>query len=117
ARPELGLAAVAARHRLRPRYVQRLFEQAGTSFTAFVLEGRLALAHRLLHRPGGRCGQVSDRALAGGFSDLSYFHRAFRTRFGATPREIRAAPALGAAVDSSGRVDAPGAARCGRGAG
>jgi len=99
ARPELGLAAVAARHRLRPRYVQRLFEQAGMSFTAFVLEGRLALAHRLLHDPDGRCGKVSDVALAAGFSDLSYFHRAFRTRFGATPREIRAASLLGAAVD------------------
>ena len=29
-------------------------------------------------------------AFAAGFGDLSYFHRVFRRRYGATPSEIRA---------------------------
>jgi AraC-like DNA-binding protein len=89
-RPEIGLARIAANHRLKKRYVQRLFEQTGTSFTSFVLEQRLLLAHRLLSDPQLRWRKISDIAVGAGFSDISYFNRAFRSRFGATPREVRA---------------------------
>jgi AraC-like DNA-binding protein len=33
---------------------------------------------------------ISAIAYAAGFGDLSYFNRAFRRRFGATPSDIRA---------------------------
>jgi AraC-like DNA-binding protein len=47
-------------------------------------------ARQLLGDP--RCGHltVSDIAYECGFSDLSYFNRAFRRRFEATPSDIRA---------------------------
>lgn len=90
ARSQLGLAAVAARHGLSARYVQHLFERAGTSFTSFVLEQRLRLAYRLLRDPSHHWRKVSDIACAAGFSDISYFNRAFKARFGATPRDVRA---------------------------
>ncbi|MBP0112132.1 protein of unknown function [Bradyrhizobium vignae] len=32
---------------------------------------------------------MSDIALVAGFSDVSYFNRLFRARFGDTPREVR----------------------------
>jgi AraC-like DNA-binding protein len=86
---DIELATIAAAHRVSTRYVQHLFEQAGTSFTAFVLEQRLALAHRLLREPQSRSRKISDIATAAGFSDISYFNRAFRARYGATPKEIR----------------------------
>jgi len=86
---DLQLAAVAAAHRVSTRYVQHLFEQSGTSFTAFVLEQRLQLAHRLLREPHSRSRKISDIAVAAGFSDISYFNRAFRARYGATPKDIR----------------------------
>jgi AraC-like DNA-binding protein len=89
-RSDLGLARIAANHRLRIRYVQHLFELAGTSFTNFVLEQRLLLAHRLLHEPRSKSRKISDIAVTAGFSDISYFNRAFRARFGATPSDIRA---------------------------
>jgi AraC-like DNA-binding protein len=83
------LPAVALRHRVSIRYVQHLFERSGTTFTNFVREQRLLAAHRLLRDPKCRWRKVSDIAYSVGFSDLSYFHRAFKSRFGATPSDIR----------------------------
>src|SRR6267154_2747873 len=66
---EWSVGLVAARHRVAPRYVQRLFEQAGTTFTEFVLEQRLTGAHRLL--TDSRCADqtVTAIALQVGFGD------------------------------------------------
>lgn len=86
----LSLSQVAKRHRASPRYVQMLFERAGLTFSDFVLEQRLLLAHRLLKSPLNSTRKVSDIAHMAGFGDVSYFHRCFRRRFGATPAEVRA---------------------------
>ena len=88
-RNELSLSDIASRCGLSPRQAQRLFEQAGTTFTEFVLEQRLLLARKLLQDPRGRARKISDIAHSAGFSDLSYFNRAFRKRFSATPSELR----------------------------
>lgn len=89
-RSDLDLGHIARRHGLSPRYVQRLFEREGISFTGFLLERRLVAAHRLLREANNRRRKVSDIAAAAGFADISYFNRAFKARFGATPSEIRA---------------------------
>jgi transcriptional regulator GlxA family with amidase domain len=86
---DLSIAAVAARHRLQPRYVQRLFEADGTTFTEFVLAQRLARAHRMLTDPRLADRPVGTIAFSVGFSDPSYFFRAFRRQFGETPAGIR----------------------------
>ena len=66
-----------------------LFEAEATTFTDYVLEQRLARAYRLLtDRHGGE--KITAVAYDVGFADLSYFYRAFRRRFGATPSDIRA---------------------------
>jgi len=88
--PDLRLVQIAANQRVSARYVQYLFDQSGTSFTRFVLEHRLLLAHRLLRDPSNRSRTISDIADAAGFSDISYFNRAFKARFGATPTDDRA---------------------------
>ena len=75
---------------VRGKPLQRLFARSGMTFTEFVLEQRLSLAHRLLIDPQNRHPKVSDVAYAAGFSDLSYFNRAFRSRFGITPSYMRA---------------------------
>jgi AraC-like DNA-binding protein len=85
----LSLGDIAKRHRASPRYVQMLFQRAGTSFSEFVLKQRLMLAHRLLTSPLNGTRKVSDVAHMSGFGDVSYFHRAFRKRFGATPADVR----------------------------
>jgi len=89
--PDLTLTAVAARQRLRPRSLQGLFADHSTSFSEFVLEARLTLAHRLLSDPRWDDRNISSIAFEAGFGDLSYFNRGFRRRYGARPSDIRAA--------------------------
>jgi AraC-like DNA-binding protein len=88
--PGLSVNAVATRHKVSIRYVQRLFEKSGSTFTQFVTEQRLAAAYKALaERP-----DVSIHTIAydHGFNDVSYFNRAFRQRYGCTPSDIRNAP-------------------------
>jgi len=90
-RPDLSVAAIAARHRIKPRWVQRLFESEGTTFTDYVLGQRLLRAHRLLTDPRCAGQKISAIAFDVGFGDLSYFNRAFRRRYGVAPSELRTA--------------------------
>jgi AraC-like DNA-binding protein len=76
-----------------PRYLQRLFESDGTTFSAFLLGRRLARAHRMLSEPRSVQRQVSAIAYDAGFGDLSYFNRCFRRLYGATPMDVREAAA------------------------
>ena len=81
---------MAARQRVTPRYVQLLFESEGTTFSQFVLEQRLARAHRMLGDPRCAAWTIIAIAFTAGFGDVSYFNRAFRRRYGATPSDVRA---------------------------
>jgi AraC-like DNA-binding protein len=85
----LNIESVARKHGLSRRQAQRLFERAETTFTDFLLEQRLLLAHKLLLDTRNQHRKISDIAHSAGFSDLSYFNRAFRARFGVTPSESR----------------------------
>jgi AraC-like DNA-binding protein len=86
---DLTIASLAGRANMSPRQIQRLFRETGSTFSEFVLEQRLLLAHRRLSAPGTRHDKISTIALDAGFADLSYFHRSFRKRFGMTPAEWR----------------------------
>jgi AraC-like DNA-binding protein len=81
---------VARRQGISPRYLQRLLETSGTSFSARVNELRLQRAFVLLTEPHGRGRRISDIALQAGFSDVSHFNRMFRRRFGDSPSGVRA---------------------------
>jgi AraC-like DNA-binding protein len=87
---DLSAESVARRHHLSERYVRKLFETEGLSFSAFMLAQRLALAYRLLNDPRARDSKISSIALDAGFSDLSYFNRTFKRHYGMTPSEARA---------------------------
>jgi len=87
--PELSVTTVARIQGVSPRYLQRLFETTGTTFTDRVTELRLQKAFVFLRDP--RNGErVLDIAMQCGFSDISYFNRLFRARFGDTPGAVRA---------------------------
>jgi AraC-like DNA-binding protein len=88
--PGISINTIAARHGITPRYVQKLFETEGMTFSEFLLGERLALAYRMLGDPRFAGRTVGSIALEVGFNDLSYFHRTFRRRFGATPADVRA---------------------------
>lgn len=74
----------------RSTLVRKLRALAQESPGEFILGIRLKFAARALAQSQQ---PVSDIALACGFSDSSYFSRAFRRRFGMTPSQYRAANA------------------------
>jgi len=93
--PEFDLTEAARGLGLSRRYIQRLLEGAGKSFTEHVLECRLERVRAMLMDSRYQHMAIIDIALASGFSDVSHFNRMFRRRFGETPSSVRAA-AVGA---------------------
>jgi len=88
-RRDISIASVAANLNVTPRYVQRLFEMAGTTFSEFLVGQRLVRAYRMLRDPDFSRAAISTIAYDVGFGDLSYFNRKFRRLYGFTPREVR----------------------------
>jgi AraC-like DNA-binding protein len=88
-RRDISITAVAAKLNVTPRYVQRLFEADGTTFSEFLTRLRLSRAHRLLCEPASSQSAIATIAYDVGFGDLSYFNRRFRRQYGQTPREVR----------------------------
>ncbi len=89
--PNLSAMAVARMLGITPRYVHLLLEETGKSFTHHVLERRLERAAALLRDPRWHHRKIAAVAAEAGFTDLSYFNRAFRRRYGATPSAMREA--------------------------
>jgi AraC-like DNA-binding protein len=85
----LDLDQLAKRQGISPRYVQMLFEEAGTTFSEFVLECRLDAARRMLGSPRHAAWSVTAIALEAGFNDLSHFNRRFKRRYAMTPSDMR----------------------------
>ena len=84
----LTAGVIGRLHGVTPRYVQRLFQDEGTTFSRFVLERRLAAARRMIEQPD-EPRPISTIAYEVGFGDLSYFNRAFRLRYGRPPSALR----------------------------
>jgi AraC-like DNA-binding protein len=92
-RRDISAEWIASLHGISPGYVRRLFEAEEITFTEFLLATRLSYAHRLLCDPQHIDRTISSIAFAAGFGDLSYFNRAFRRRYGASPSDVRQATA------------------------
>ncbi|AGB45595.1 transcriptional regulator containing an amidase domain and an AraC-type DNA-binding HTH domain [Mesorhizobium australicum WSM2073] len=87
--PGISAQHIAQRLRLSARYVHDLLQETGSSFAEHILELRLQRAHRMLRDRRNDRMRVSEIALLSGFSDVSYFNRCFRRRFGSTPNAAR----------------------------
>jgi len=85
----LRIGDIAARHRVTPRYVHRLFEREGITYTQFVLRQRLERTYRMLQDPRFTAWTISTIAYECGFGDLSYFNRTFRRHYGRTPSDVK----------------------------
>lgn len=93
---DLSSSVIAARMGVSERYLRRILEETGQSFTEHLLETRLQLVWRRLRDPRHDHKRISEVAYQAGFNDVSYFNRTFRRRFGVTPTDVRAAAAKGA---------------------
>ena len=88
-RRDISVGSVSAHLCVTPRYLQRLFEDDGTTFSEFLVLQRLAAAHRRLCHSDSLHAAISTIAYDAGFGDLSYFNRRFRRLYGMTPREVK----------------------------
>lgn len=89
ARQDLSIGTVAVQLGVTPRYLQRLFESEGVTFSSYLLGHRLKRAYQMLAKPQFADRSVSAIAYEAGFGDLSYFNRCFRKAYGVTPSDVR----------------------------
>jgi AraC-like DNA-binding protein len=89
-----SLDDVAAALGISRRYVQKLLDGTGKSFTEHLAECRLERAFAMLTDPHHLHSAIIDIAFEVGFGDVSHFNRTFRRRFGETPSDIRAASTM-----------------------
>jgi transcriptional regulator GlxA family with amidase domain len=100
----LPIADVAARLKLSPRQLERLFQSVmGTGPARFYRNLRLRYARFLLHTTAR---QVTEIALEAGFSDCAHLTRQFKAAYGFTPSEIRAAQVVARGAEARMSEDA-----------
>jgi AraC-like DNA-binding protein len=88
-RGDLSAETVALPLRISANYVRKLLQTEGLSFSEYVLRLRLERALAMLNDRRLSDQAISSIAMAAGFSDISYFNRAFRRRYGMTPSEAK----------------------------
>ncbi|MGI5479433.1 helix-turn-helix domain-containing protein [Streptomyces lavendofoliae] len=89
AEPELSPRSIAAAHHISVRYLHRLFSDEGTTISRWIQQQRLEEAGRDLARHGRNGPTISFIAHRWGFVNANHFSRAFRNRYGMTPRDWR----------------------------
>ncbi|MFK0252815.1 helix-turn-helix domain-containing protein [Streptomyces sp. NPDC090445] len=89
--PDLSPQTIAAAHHVSVRHVHRLFQDEDTTVGRWIQHRRLEACRRELARPGRNAPAVTAVAQRFGFTSPSHFSRAFRTAYGASPREWRTA--------------------------
>ena len=87
--PGLTAKRVARTEGISERYLQKLFEQNGVSFSHYLRDRRLERARAALTGPGECRAPVADVAYRCGFADAANFNRQFRERFGVPPGAFR----------------------------
>ena len=90
ANPAFSIRVAAKKLGLSPRYVQDLLQATSLGFTERVLELRLQKVRAMLEDPRHDRLKINEIAYACGFSEVPYFNRCFRRRFGASPKDVRA---------------------------
>ena len=85
----LSLDQIAADLHCTKRYLHMAFAAEDRSLNEYIWDRRLERCREDLENPMLRARSITDTAMSWGFSNLSHFSRAFRDRFGMTPRAAR----------------------------
>jgi AraC-like DNA-binding protein len=89
AEPMLNGERLARSLGVSKRYIQQLFEENGRTLSGEIMNERLHAARRALADAEQDGVKIAEIAYRCGFSDLSYFNRVFRQKFGETPKAAR----------------------------
>lgn len=87
--PAMDTAMVAFGAGLSSRYINDLFKDEDTSLMRYIWQRRLENCRKDLLDPIHTGHRLSDIAFRWGFNDLSHFSRAFKQRFGCSPKAYR----------------------------
>ncbi|WP_293453511.1 AraC family transcriptional regulator [Phenylobacterium sp.] len=96
--PDLNLDRVAAADGISPRSLQKLFASAHQNFSTYLRTRRLERCRLDLSSPICASLSISEICFRWGFNGSAHFSRAFKERYGVSPREFRRA-ALGEAAE------------------
>ncbi|KQR49359.1 AraC family transcriptional regulator [Microbacterium sp. Leaf161] len=88
---DLGPATVASAHFISTRHLHGLFQEQGVTVSTWIRTRRLEQCRRDLLDPMLADRPVAAIAARWGFVDAAHFSRAFKTAFGISPSEYRAA--------------------------
>lgn len=91
--PDLDAARVAAAHHISTSYLQKLFAAESLSVAAYIRQRRLEQCRRELSDPSHHHRAAASIAARWGLHDPSHFSRLFKSAYGITPGEYRAASA------------------------
>ncbi|MER5185201.1 helix-turn-helix domain-containing protein [Streptomyces sp. NPDC002896] len=89
--PGLNPEGIAAAHRISRRYLYKLLADQGYTVSGWIREQRLARCRRDLADPAMDHLPVGTIGGRWGFPDPAHFSHAFKTAYGVSPREARAA--------------------------
>lgn len=91
--PSLGAELLSDELGLSISSIYRIFENESIPLTQFIWNQRLDRCHKDLIDTSLSGRSITDIAFRWGFNSSAHFSRAFKSRFGFTPREWRATPA------------------------
>jgi AraC-like DNA-binding protein len=89
--PDLTPQTIAARFRITTRYLHRLLEQEAETPSRYILRRRLEASSRTLTNPLRLHCSITFIAFQHGFNSVAHFCKAFRDRYGLSPRDYRRA--------------------------
>lgn len=87
--PDLTPTSIAQACRITARYLHHLFSDESETVARYILRRRLEECSKALNTAAQRGRTVTSIAFDHGFNSPTHFGRAFRARFGVTPRELR----------------------------
>ncbi|GGM44283.1 MULTISPECIES: AraC-like ligand-binding domain-containing protein [Microbacterium] len=88
---DLGPASIASAHFISTRHLHGLFQEQGVTVSTWIRTRRLEQCRRDLLDPMLADRPVAAIAARWGFVDAAHFSRAFKSAFGVSPSEYRAA--------------------------
>ncbi|MCQ3829019.1 helix-turn-helix transcriptional regulator [Microbulbifer elongatus] len=86
---ELNADLVAQHFNISPQYLRKIFSEFNLTFTDYLNAIRLDWVYKNLANPANSRNYISTLAYRAGFSNLAWFNRAFKRRFGISPSDVR----------------------------
>ncbi len=87
--PDLGVGGIARAFGFSSRTVHKLFEGEAQTVARLIWDRRLERCREDMADPAMSARSITEIAHLWGFSDSQHFSRAFKQRFGLTPRDYR----------------------------